>query len=218
MEKEDRKEYCQFKWDDRAYLQSVLSLICKNCGFNEVTSNLNGYRQPRMHQNILQQTTGRQQQTANFIKPNSPNSKSLTTNFYNLFKTRATNNKTQQPGGGVNNLNKSIAGVAALSVGSYDLCHAKLDSIFDKENNNHDRKPTSKYTENDGYLKLDECVSGTDNESEKREEVTKNSLSPPPPPHAAFYTNSMASSYHSDIIPNENDEKMSKNFRRNSVS
>lgn len=52
---------------------------------------------------------------------------------------------------------KTIAGVAALSVGSFDLCSSTLNSLFRPGVGKENEKTTR-----DGYLQLDDFVSGAD--------------------------------------------------------
>lgn len=147
-----------------------LNAICENCGFNEI----NNYQ-------------SRDLKTKNYLSNSTKNLQlnEKTTVKLNKIETSDLEKKFQPKTDPKSNSNKIIAGFAASSVGSYDLCNAHLEKIFQKKSNepNTDFNKSTNFLDSllmhhesddpsikKSYIDLQECLSGIDSHSQSRSE------------------------------------------------
>lgn len=181
-------EYCVLNAGDKRNAFIWLNKICKNCGFDEITNNkpehASAQQVAKDLSKLIASTNNRSntklQTSANsFILENdsSIESKTNNANAHNISTSSNSNssNSSSSNNNQIQNPNKPVAGIAALSVGSF---HFKLDSLFKKKTSNQaniSSKKTVKQkslsegddieTQKENYVMLKECSSGpnTDN-------------------------------------------------------
>ncbi len=185
-------EFCILDAGDRRNAFLWVNKICKNCGFDEITNN----------NNQLVANSKQKQKKTNVNSTNSSlhedSSSEATKNMSLTIQNNNNNNNNSISS--TSNFNKPVAGIAALSVGSF---HMKLDNIFKKKpNDNNSNKPKLKLskseTENikENYVFLQDFMSGLD-------KTTNN-------------TNNMFHSFNS-LNNNENNGKQLINLKRHGL-
>lgn len=164
LKRDETSEFCLLGSSDKVYLRQWLSVLCKNCGFSEIYSiksheKTSKSTEKKTLRDLLNLTETTKKKSNNFlIRKSKDLQQSLAGNLNNL---KNSNNKSA----------KTIAGKAALSVGSFDLCNNPiLDVLFKKhykENKiekfnylNLINIPASPQTIKESYLCLEQCVSG----------------------------------------------------------
>jgi len=148
-------ELCSLEADNKNLTTVWLNTICQCCGFNEINNN---FHQDQL--NILNVKQARQKNI------------SQTPHSYQNTHERVTNKHSQIDSPNKNPIDKKvIAGIAAASVGSYDLCNTHLENFFKNktsnfgENNVNSILSTSQSGKNlakENYIVLQECLSGLD--------------------------------------------------------
>jgi hypothetical protein len=155
-------EYCCLDAGDKKNAFSWLNKICKNCGFDEITNNFN-QDEPKLNKKLNQ--TSKKIDSAN-ISIHEQNSNCEIENTKR--KSNSSKNNSNSNSASNSSTNKPVAGIAALSVGSF---HMKLDNIFKKKtiDSLKTRKPSAiSHEENESesrkenYVLLKECMSGLD--------------------------------------------------------
>lgn len=145
-----------------------LSIICKHCGFSEIKS-------------ISEDLKIINVNNSNLSKENNTISiQNEDTTLNNYLRNKTEKNIIQS----VTLTNKKIAGVAAYSVGSFDLCNRQLENFFEKNKNEiNEYAKMNSLVDNkedvsmlkDSYIDLKECLSGLDDsESFKQLTIKKN--------------------------------------------
>lgn len=160
-------ENCLLEGENKKITVDWLSVICKNCGFSEIKTDNEVLKMFDVSQKTLLNAS-QAETIQNKHEESKSNKKTSTEKKINQSET-------------LTNKNKKIAGLAAYSVGSFDLCHGQLEKIFEKSNKNqHEQLYSSKdnfQMPKESYIDLKECLSGLDdnenvNQSQKAKTKT----------------------------------------------
>lgn len=188
-------DYCIIDAGNKTNLHSWLNLLCKSCGFNEVTKENHDKNHIKYDENdkfmlrtLLTSSAKNElikKLTNTFLSSKATSQKERHSPIFgNLIVSNVLNN--HQNDKEIKNVHnsKSVAGIAASSIGTLDLCNPRLDFLFDKNNNrtkhtifdvlkNDKSRSHADLSMNqletsqrkDSYLYLEECLSG-DNDSD----------------------------------------------------